>query len=96
MPGCCLVAAILFFGPRVALFFAWAFSSWYTAFDSSLVAILGWLFAPWTSMAWMFTFFHNGGDIGRGYVVLLVLGGLTDIGAFGGGSAARRKRDKDD
>ena len=52
MPGCCLGALVLMLGPRVVLFAAWLLSNWYVAFDSTPVAVVGWLFAPWTSLAW--------------------------------------------
>ena len=57
MPGCCLGAIVLFFGPRVLLFSAWLLSNWYSAFESRGIALLGFLFLPWTSLAWMFVFF---------------------------------------
>ena len=96
MPGCCLGAVILFFGPRIALFLGWLLTNWYDAFDSRLVALLGFLLMPWTSLAWMFTYFHNQGAIDGGYVVLLIIGVLADLGAIGGGaSSARRRRDSD-
>jgi hypothetical protein len=85
----------MFVGPRVVLFFAWLLSGWYEAFDSRLVAVLGWLVLPWTSLAWMYTFFHNAGQLSGGYVVLLLLGVLSDLGAFGGG-ANRWRQSSDD
>jgi hypothetical protein len=85
MPGCCLGALLLIIGPRVFLVAVWLFSNWYNAFDSRLVAILGWLFLPYTSLAWMFTFFHNGGNVSGGYLVLMILAVLVDVGAIGGG-----------
>ena len=51
MPGCCLGAIVLFFGPRVLLALGWLFSDLYRAFSSALVALLGFLFLPWTSLA---------------------------------------------
>jgi hypothetical protein len=95
MPGCCLVALLMFFGPRVALFCAWLLTSWYSAFDSRLVAVLGFLFLPWTSLAWMYTFFHNHGQLSGGYVVLMVLAVLGDLGAYGGGHRSRQWRQRE-
>lgn len=94
MPGCCLLAVLLFFGPRVLLAGAWVFSDWYTAFSSSLVALLGFLFLPWTSLGWMVVYFHNHGELSGGYVLVLVAGALLDLSAYGGSEAARRRRDE--
>jgi hypothetical protein len=86
---------ILFFGPRIALFLGWLFADWYDAFDSRLIALLGFLLMPWTSLAWMYTYFHHQGTIDGGYVVLLILGALGDMSAIGGGaSSARRRHDE--
>ena len=92
MPGCCLIALLMFFGPRVVLVLAWLFTNWYRAFDSTLIALAGFLFLPWTSLAWMYTYFHNGGALSGGYVVLLILAALGDLGAYGGGPHYRRWR----
>lgn len=90
MPGCCLIALLMFVGPRVVLACAWLFSNWYQAFDSSLVAIAGWLLLPWTSLAWIYVHFHNQGVLSGGYALLLVLGVLLDLGTFGGSHRSRR------
>jgi hypothetical protein len=92
MPGCCLIALLLFFGPRVALVAIWLFTNWYAAFSSTLIALAGFLFPPWTSLAWMWTFFHNGGALSGGYVVLVVLGVMADLSAYGGHRHYRRWR----
>jgi hypothetical protein len=92
MPGCCLGALLLVIGPRVFLVMVWLFSHWYDAFDSRLVAIAGWLFLPYTSLAWMFTFFHNGGNVAGGYLILMILAVLVDIGVIGGGQRSWQRR----
>jgi hypothetical protein len=83
MPGCCLIALLFFFGPRVALVAIWFLTNWYAAFHSTLIAILGFIFAPWTSLAWMYTFFHNGGVLSGGYVLLLLVAAIVDLGTYG-------------
>jgi Na+/proline symporter len=79
-------------GPRVFLVFMWLLTNWYAAFDSRLVALLGWLLLPYTSLAWMYIFFNNAGQIQGGYVILLILAVLLDIGVFSGGHRAVRER----
>jgi hypothetical protein len=92
MGGCCLAALLRLIGPRVLLVAIWLLTNWYAAFDSRLVALLGWIFLPYTSMAWMYTYFHNGGQLQGGYVVLLIFAVLADVGAFSGGHRAMRNR----
>ena len=95
MPGCCLIALVLFFGPRVALALIWLLTDWYAAFSSSIVALLGFIFLPWTSLAWMYTYFHNGAALSGGYVLLIVLGALADLSAFGSHRHYKRWREAD-
>lgn len=91
MPGCCLGAALLFVSPRVVLVLAWFFTGWYRAFDSTVVAAAGVLFAPWTTLAWMYTHFNHGGEISGGYIVLFIIAVAADLGTYG--APTRRKRD---
>jgi hypothetical protein len=90
--GCCLAVLILLLGPRVFLIGVWLMTHWYVAFDSTLVAFLGWLFLPYTSLAWMFIYFNNAGQIQGGYLVLLILAVLFDLGVFSGGHRAMRRK----
>jgi hypothetical protein len=94
MPGCCLIALLLFFGPRVALAVIWLFTDWYASFSSTLVALAGFVFLPWTSLAWMYTFFHNHGQLSGGYVLLVVLGALADMSVYRGHKDYRRWRQR--
>ena len=92
MGGCCVAVLILLLGPRLFLFVAWLATNWYDAFDSRMVAFLGWLFLPYTSMTWMYVFFNNGGRIEGGYLVLMILGVLFDLGVFSGGHQSMKRR----
>jgi hypothetical protein len=92
MEGCCLVVFLMMLGPRVFLVAVWLLSNWYAAFDSRLVALLGWLLLPYTSLAWMFIYFHNAGQVQGGYLVLLILGVLMDVGVLPGGHRAMKRR----
>ena len=92
MGGCCVAALLLLIGPRAFLIGVWLMTNWYNAFDSTLVAFLGWLFLPYTSLAWIYIFFHNGGQIEGGYLILLILAVLFDIGVFSGGNRSMKKK----
>jgi hypothetical protein len=93
MGGCCLVILTMLLGPRVFLFAVWILTNWYAAFDSRLVAFLGWLFLPYTSLAWMYVHFHNGDQIQGGYLILMIFAILLDLGIFSsGGHRAMKMR----
>lgn len=73
------------------LVLAWFFTGWYRAFDSRLLAAIGVLFAPWTTLSWMYTYFNHGGVISGGYVILFIVAVAVDLGTYG--APSRRRRD---
>jgi hypothetical protein len=77
-------------GPRVTLFLLWLFSNYLSrAYDSFLIPALGFIFLPWTTLAYAFAQNSLGGMSGFGLVVV-ILGALVDIGVLGGGAQQRR------
>ena len=87
----CLIALFALIGPRVALVFTWIFSGMIgRAIDSWLVALLGFLFLPWTTLAYVVMY-----DVGSGLEVegiewfLVGLAFVVDIMSYVGGRSAR-------
>lgn len=89
--GCCLFASILAGAPRLAFILMWLFRPIQTqqAFDSFFLALIGWIFLPWTTLAYVFVIPNevNGFD-------WIVLGGaiLIDIGTYTGGGMGQKRR----
>jgi hypothetical protein len=87
---CCVLVALALVGPRFTLVLLWLFSTYLrTAYDSFLIPLLGFIFLPWTTLAYAFAQNSLGGMSGLGLVVV-VLGVLIDIGVLGGGAQQRR------
>jgi hypothetical protein len=87
----CLIALLALIGPRVALVFTAIFSNMISrAIDGWLVAVLGFLFLPWTTLAYVVFY-----DVGAGREVagiewfLVGLAFVVDIGSYVGGRRAR-------
>jgi hypothetical protein len=87
----CLIALFALIGPRIALLFTWLFSNMISrAIDSWIVAILGFLLLPWTTLAYVVFY-----DVGAGREVaglewfLVGLAFVADIGSYVGGRSAR-------
>jgi hypothetical protein len=87
----CLIALFALVGPRVALVFTWIFSGMIgRAIDSWFVAVLGFLFLPWTTLAYVVFY-----DVGPGLEVegiewfLVGLAFVVDIGSYVGGRWSR-------
>jgi len=87
---CCVVALLAFFGPRLVIFLLWLLTTYMSrAFDTFLLPFLGFLFLPWTTIAFAIAQNELGGANGIG-LLLIVIGFLVDIGVLGGGARQRR------
>lgn len=85
---CCILTALLMAGPRLAIVVWWLVRSsrFAAAFNNLVWPIVGVIFAPWTTLAYLFVFRNgvNGLDW-----LWIVLGILLDLGALGGGYRSR-------
>ena len=92
--GCCLLALIGLFSPRLAIFLLAIFTNDLSrAFDSWLVPLLGFFLLPWTTLVytllWTTSRHVNGVEW-----VLVGAAVLLDIGVVGGGQGRFRRRDR--
>jgi hypothetical protein len=87
---CCFFTVLVFIGPRAAILVWWLIDTdrWEAAFDSFFWAILGFIFAPWTTLMWAAV--APGGVTGFDYV-LLALAIFIDIFSYMGGAYGRRR-----
>jgi hypothetical protein len=88
-PMCCVLVLLAFLGPRVVVALLWIFTNYLNrAFDTFLWPLLGFLFLPWTTIAFAVAQNELGGASGLGLIVV-ALGFLADIGVIGGGARRR-------
>jgi hypothetical protein len=87
----CLIALLALGSPRLAMGAVWLFTDRVSlAFDNSVVVpLLGFLFLPWTALAWTLAHAPIIGVTGWGWVVVGIAL-LTDVGSYGGGARAGR------
>lgn len=90
---CCAGAILLFFGPRVLLAVMWLFNNNYLnrAYDNFIVPLLGFVFLPWTTLAYAFAVNTFGGLSGLGLIVVIVAL-LVDLASYGGSAYGNRRR----
>jgi len=87
---CCVLVLLALVGPRLTLFLLWLFSDYLSrAYGSFVIPLLGFIFLPWTTLAYAFAQNSLGGASGVGLLVI-ILGVLVDIGVLGGGAQQRR------
>lgn len=89
--GCCAFALVLAGAPRLAFLVWWLFQPLRITqtFSNMLVAILGVLFVPWTTL--MYVFVYPGGLSVVNWI-FLGLALAVDLGSYGGGYRARGQR----
>jgi hypothetical protein len=68
----------------------WLFerARWDAAFDNIILPILGFLFLPWTTLAYVLVF--QGGLSALDWI-LIIVAVLVDLGSYGGGYRNREK-----
>ena len=90
--GCLLVLMGLFV-PRVAIMVIWLFTGWLgDVFSTWIWPVLGFLFMPYTTLAYTAAVLNTGGAVRPGWLILIILAALVDMGHWGGGYRAHRKK----
>jgi hypothetical protein len=90
----CIIALIALITPRLVMVLIWLFSDWFTrAYESALWPFIGFLFMPYTTLAYMTAMLNNHHQVSGGWLVLLIAAVVIDIGNWGGSHhSARRKQ----
>ena len=78
--------------PRLAIFLIWLFGDRMDyAFNSFWIGFIGFLFLPWTTLAWAVAYAPIQGVTGFGWFIV-ILGFVIDIGSYSSAAQARRAR----
>jgi hypothetical protein len=92
MMGCVLVLIALL-APRVAMVFIWLLTDWFSrAYDTWLLPLLGFIFLPYTTLAYMGAVLNGDGSISLPWLVFIILAAIVDIGHWGHGYRVRPRR----
>jgi hypothetical protein len=80
----CLLSILSLFMPRLVMVIIWLFTSWFSvAFQTILWPILGFIFMPYTTLAYMATMINNNHTVSGGWLVLIVFAVLVDLAHHG-------------
>ena len=91
----CLLFLVALLLPRVGLVLIFLFTNWlHVAYEGIfwLWPLLGLLFLPYTTLAYMAAVLNTGGAIPLGWLLLIVLAVLADLAHWGGGTRYRRRK----
>ena len=84
----CLIVLLAFIGPRIALGYTWIFTTRVDrAFESWAWPVVGFVFLPWTTLAYVVA--HDGTGVGPVGWLVVALGLLADMSSWGASSRAR-------
>ena len=89
----CLFIIIALAVPRIVLFVAFLATNWFQrAFETRLWPLLGFLFMPYTTLAYVAAMLNNSHALTGGWLVLFVAALVVDITHWGGSSRSYRRR----
>ncbi len=88
----CLIALFALFFPRIAIVLVVIFSDYIgAAYQTVFWPLLGFLFMPVTTLAYAWAI-HSNGSVSGGYLLVVMLAILIDLGILGGGASNRQVR----
>lgn len=78
----CFIFLLALIGPRVALAFVWAFTTFVDrAFDNWIVPMLGFVFLPWTTLVYSLAYTPGGGVSAFGWL-FVAMALLADVSSY--------------
>ena len=89
----CVFVILALAVPRGLMFFIWLLTGWFgRAFGGALWPILGFLFMPYTTLAYMATMLNNNHVVSGWWLGLIIVAAIVDVGHWGGGGKIWRRR----
>jgi hypothetical protein len=80
----CLLPLVALFVPRVAMFFIFLLTNWFQlAYQTVLWPLLGFVFMPYTTLAYMAAMLNNHRELSGAWIVLVVVAVFFDLGGQG-------------
>jgi hypothetical protein len=85
-----LIVALML--PRVAMVLIWLLTDWFAhAYETWLLPLLGFIFLPYTTLAYMAAVLNAGG-VNTLWAIIIVLAVIVDVGHWGHGYRSRPRR----
>lgn len=89
----CILAVFALAVPRILMFFIFLLTHWFgTAFESRIWPILGFLFMPYATLAYLAAMLNNNHTLAGGWLALFVAAIIVDVLHWGGGGVSYRRR----
>lgn len=86
----CLLAILSVMMPRIVLIALAITTDWISqAYETTIWPFLGWIFMPFTTLAYMAAMINNDHQVNGGWIVLIIVAVLFDLGGQGGSVSSR-------
>jgi hypothetical protein len=91
----CILAVFALALPRVLMVLLFLVTDWFArAYDSLLWPILGFVFMPYTTLAYMAAMVRNNHQLEGGWMALFIIAIVVDASHWGGSERAYRRRSR--
>ena len=89
----CIFAVLALAVPRVLMVLAFLLTDWFgRAFVTRLWPFLGFVFMPYTTLAYMAAMLNNNHTLSGGCLAIFIVAIVVDAGHWGGGGLKYRRR----
>ena len=80
----CILAILVIGTPRLVLAVLWLATGWFgQAYDTWVWPVVGWIFMPYTTAAYMAAMLHNDHNVSGWWLALVIVAALVDLGSHG-------------
>ena len=89
----CIFAVIALAVPRTLMVFVFLLTDWFgRGFETQVWPILGFVFMPYTTLAYLVAMLNNNHTLSGGWLALFIVAIIIDAGHWGGGGVAYRRK----
>ncbi len=89
----CIFAIIALALPRTLMVFAFLLTDWFgRGFETHVWPILGFVFMPYTTLAYLAAMLNNNHTLSGGWLVLFIVAIVVDVGHWGGSGITYRRK----
>mgnify|MGYP000998706464 CR=1 FL=1 len=86
----CLFIILGLFFPRFIMLLIWLFSNAFSkAYDTTIWPLLGFIFMPFTTLAYLGAMIYNGHSVSGGWFLVVIIAVLFDLGVIGGSTSSK-------
>lgn len=88
----CLLALFSLITPRLVMIFILLMTDWFSrAYETVMWPVLGFIFMPYTTLAYMGAMLNNGQSVSGGWLILVIIAVIADLGGQSSSVSSRKE-----